>query len=1059
MNLQINTYWNVQTLYYILNGVAAFTGSGTFSGLVKFTMICGLLIAIFATIGRKGTEIFKWFMSAMVVFELLCAPVANVFITDIANIQPTMEVDNVPVYLAAIAQASTTTFSAITKAYETAFGLPDTLGLEKGDVGFGNSILRKVNQAQVTDPGLQADLMQFFKECTVYDIQDGVISPSTIMTGTDVWNTVLTSTSPSRYVTTNTLTASPTTDTCQAVGVTLLLRVQDAEQQAEQMYGREMYPAITDPSLAQAAFVNAIGDSYGFILQASQSASTALRQAMFNNIWQQAGSQLPAMLSDPSQVQEVNALIGSAQAATAANGSLMSTAILAQETMPTVRNYFEAILYAVFPIVLVMCLLAGGEAAKRILAGYAKALAWIGLWPVIFAVINHMSLLHMRAKTASMGLSAGVPFGMSSQFGSTLIDEQALLGYLIVVAPAFAWGLLNLATTGFSGILSHVMAPITGAAQTIGGQVAQGDENIGNVHMDSSSIATRSENVTTRNKSDVAPSLKWGSAAIDAGTGSVFTNFDSGGIVRSDYQNSLGFGMTGQSANESILGSEASRGISASASSSKFAGSEMGAQNVFTIGHSNDRDDFERLNDESSEGTRGSLTQGGERRQLSDQSYVDEQGHLKGQQTTWGYELGANAGIGADIGLGGQLGNQAMTRPGGAGGGAPAYSQAEENKLTQKAQGLGKSSQEVEAVRDAYRVATGFGAAGGGAGAGGRAKVGAELGASVRGNFDQQWRRDNTDAQRFVNQYLMQEGYTDSAQFSRDGAFNHVGAAGQDANQRDRMDVAATLTNGSTSGTRQSADLNRSSDFRQRGATQTITRIEESRNLLTPDNLRAVAARNGMSYSQFMSLSEPDMRRMVQDDALTRSMVRSATTLPHTAPDGSVLPTRAADVIHQNRTDQAHVSRDVGSTFDGFAHGTGYTDSSPLNVQPAEPKVVADAKTQATSAGQRVPKDSSTTVQRVRDNVDVPEEIKPSMKASGTPAPQPAAPRQRGPENLQSPTMRGAVEALHEGQLEPIDVPHDTAPTASEARRPAGNPTTVSSQQPAPAQSGRQGNE
>jgi hypothetical protein len=207
-----------------------------------------------------------------------------------------------------------------------------------------------------------------------------------------------------------------------------------------------------------------------------------------------------------------------------------------------------------------------------------------------------------------------------------------------------------------------------------------------------------------------------------------------------------------------------------------------------------------------------------------------------------------------------------------------------------------------------------------------------------------------------------------------------------------------------------------------------------------------------------MSLSEADMRRMVQDDALTRSMVRNATTLPHTAPDGSVLPTRAADVIHQSRTDQAHVSRDVGGAFDGFAHGSGYTDSSRLNVQPAEPKVVTDAKAQATGAEQRVPKDSLTTVQRVRDNVDVPEEVKPSMKASGTPAPQPTAPRQRGPENLQSPMMRGAVDALHEGQLEPMDVSRDAAPAAAETRRPAGNPTTVSSQQPAPiATNGRKG--
>ncbi|MFY4698868.1 conjugal transfer protein TraG N-terminal domain-containing protein [Burkholderia glumae] len=122
----------------------------------------------------------------------------------------------------------------------------------------------------------------------------------------------------------------------------VLIRIQDAEQAAEQMYGSEMFPEIADPSAARADFVNAIGDSYGVILQSSQNASSALRQAMFNNLWRQAGAELPAMLNDPARVDEVNALLSSAQAAVAANGSMQTVGILAQRTLPTVRNYIEA---------------------------------------------------------------------------------------------------------------------------------------------------------------------------------------------------------------------------------------------------------------------------------------------------------------------------------------------------------------------------------------------------------------------------------------------------------------------------------------------------------------------------------------------------------------------------------------------------------------------------------------------------------------------------------------------------------------------------------------------
>ncbi|WP_186044528.1 conjugal transfer protein TraG N-terminal domain-containing protein, partial [Burkholderia gladioli] len=185
--------------------------------------------------GRKGTELFRWFAGAMLMTQLLLAPVENVFISDVNNVQPTREVDHVPVFLAALAQGFTPISRVLTQTYETVFSVPDSLTLKKGDVGFGISVLKKVNQAEISDPGLHADLMQFFKECTVYDIQDGAIDPKTIMNGTDPFNTVFTSTSPARYVTTNTLTANPTTDTCTATGTLLLIRVQDAEQSAEQV--------------------------------------------------------------------------------------------------------------------------------------------------------------------------------------------------------------------------------------------------------------------------------------------------------------------------------------------------------------------------------------------------------------------------------------------------------------------------------------------------------------------------------------------------------------------------------------------------------------------------------------------------------------------------------------------------------------------------------------------------------------------------------------------------------------------------------------------------------
>ncbi len=1007
MNMEIDTYANVDSLYYVMQGVASFMGSGTWTGLIKYTLLCGLLIWTMAAIGRKGTEIIRWFAGAMLMTQLLLLPVENVFITDVNNVQPTREVDHVPVYLAAVAQSATLISRVMTEAYETVFSVPDTLTLKKGDVGFGVSVLKKVNQAEITDPGLHADLMQFFKECTVYDIQDGAIDPKTIMSGTDPFNTVFTSTSPARYVTTNTLTANPTTDTCSATGTLLLIRVQDAEQTAEQIYGSEMYPEITDASMAKSEFVNAIGDSYGFILQSSQNASSALRQAMFNNVWRQAGAELPAMLNDPARVNEVNALMSSAQAAVATNGSLSSMAILAKDTLPTVRNYAEAIIYAVFPIILVLCLISGGEGAKRILGAYAKTVAWVALWPMMFAVINGLSLMHLSHEMRSMSLQAGVPFGMAAKFGSTLIDEQALLGYMVLLAPAFAWGLLNMATVGVTGAFSMLNDAVTGGARQIGAQQAQGDENIGNVHVDSSSIDNASRNVTSANKMDTTVQSRTGSMSVETGNGTAYTNFANGLIARSDFQNSLGVSAMSQDAVERSLGTDSSTGIAANRTNSTFGGHETVAAGTITTANSQDRSQTQRFGDEANSGIRGSISKSGERRASNDQQYGVDQAHATELQTSVGGRVsgmlggsfeksfGDDGAVAPGAGSGG--GNNAPGRT--AGGGRPSannpvanspfFNQAEEDKLARKAESLGKSPQEVQAVRDAYRnkVQAVDYANGGGTGKGkSNFRLGLDL--SGEGGVTKFWR--HSEGEKFNDQYSSIGSYGENDQFSREGGQNHVDATGTESGQHVRNDHSASLTDQTLSGSRNSADLSRSTDLRQRGSTQTVSRVDTSTNLMTPENLRSVAARNGMRYSQLMTLSEPDLARLVKDDASMRDLVVHNATLPSIARDGSALPGSQGDVVRQNQRNQGGVGANAAAAYQRYTGAVGPVDTTPLDVSTPIPQVVKDAQQRVDAMKQRVAEDSASPIKQVRDHVDPSADNKPLMtpeRAPGRPLP------------------------------------------------------------------------
>ncbi|MCW3611312.1 conjugal transfer protein TraG, partial [Burkholderia cenocepacia] len=128
------------------------------------------------------------------------------------------------------------------------------------------------------------------------------------------------------------------------------------------------------------------------------------------------------------------------------------------------------------------------------------------------------------------------------------------------------------------------------------------DENIGNVHMDSSSIDNASRNVTSANKYDNTVQSRTGSMNVDTGTGSAFTNFANGLIARTEFQNSLGVSATSQDAFERSLGTDTSTGVAANRTNSTFAGREQLASSTNSVSSSQERGSSQRLSDDSSSG-------------------------------------------------------------------------------------------------------------------------------------------------------------------------------------------------------------------------------------------------------------------------------------------------------------------------------------------------------------------------------------------------------------------------------------------------------------------------
>jgi hypothetical protein len=74
---------------------------------------------------------------------------------------------------------------------------------------------------------------------------------------------------------------------------------------------------------------------------------------------------------------------------------------VAMSGMPKFRNAIEMMAYAVFPIVVIMIVVAG-QYAGTFLKGYLGTLLWVQLWPPLYAVMNYMMNIKSKSAIGSM---------------------------------------------------------------------------------------------------------------------------------------------------------------------------------------------------------------------------------------------------------------------------------------------------------------------------------------------------------------------------------------------------------------------------------------------------------------------------------------------------------------------------------------------------------------------------------------------------------------------------------------------------------------------------------
>jgi len=479
-------YFNSEQIQGILNAVVMLMGSGGVDGdylsLVRVAALLGSFMAVcYGFLRARGEDAAHYMLMVAIFYTTLFIPRVTVTIEDHGlGAGAPITVDNVPIGLAFFASTTSRIGYWLTDRTETFFSLPDT-SLKLGSHGLmgGARALRVSQSAAMPDPILAQDMTNFMRECINPEL---VVSPAmvnSLLTSTDIWKdlgpTGIGVLNPGRMVTLSGATGAVQCD--EAYTTHLGPRLAPA---ATSEFARiaQMLSPNTTAATAQTLLTALLPASEGLIMTASASTTEAIRQRMMINMLNDTSANMAQVMNDPAAAQTA---LGTAMATSNANTAYSVMAKLAQETLPLVRNAIELVVLGIFPIVLILIIIAGSKGGM-VLRSYVMTMLWVQLWAPLYAIVNYVgTMAGAKSFKASLAGVDGIAVNNAAALLNSTISAEAITGMLTISVPMIAMAIIKGGEAGLAGITSGITGPADRSANKVGEQVGSGNVSMGNV--------------------------------------------------------------------------------------------------------------------------------------------------------------------------------------------------------------------------------------------------------------------------------------------------------------------------------------------------------------------------------------------------------------------------------------------------------------------------------------------------------------------------------------------------------------------------------------------------
>jgi conjugal transfer mating pair stabilization protein TraG len=491
---EIYAYGNVDTLTGVFNAIAAIMGGDDYFGLVKTVAVTGVLVAAFAGLFTPGRfHGWSWLIGFMLLYYGLFLPKADVVIVDKLGSQSPVVVGNVPDrcgLLRPLHEQGGRRDDAVLRdrvpgdpgtectASQRA-GLPEERGAVRQPADPGLPPGQRRRPAAAYRPDRLRLQLHPLRPAGRHHRPGDLLAEHRHLgaDGTRQSGAFSTYGNPVQV------------DTCPNVYTYLASRLPAEVARARAMLAFQLNPSL-DPTAAQGVIDSQIEQAYykTKIATAAQGAADLLRQNIMINLMQDTSSIVGQKINDPASIMIATAR---ANATASINSSFLTMGKVAEQALPLVRNVIEAIIYAVFPFVFLLFLLAQGRGLGLALKSFVLSLVWIQLWPPLYAILNYVATLASAKNleaAARMGASTqGLALETASSIYHGAISDQAVAGYMVISIPIIATAIIKGGEVAFQAVTG--VGPMQSAVSGESSATSKGNVTQDSVSIDQQQLA------------------------------------------------------------------------------------------------------------------------------------------------------------------------------------------------------------------------------------------------------------------------------------------------------------------------------------------------------------------------------------------------------------------------------------------------------------------------------------------------------------------------------------------------------------------------------------------